>query len=211
MLFDLLHRGKYANRRFVVERHVAGDAYQVLVVGGRAVSVLRRNDRRDVTAEIDATVTDVAVRAVAAVPGLGHGGADVVAGDDGAVVVDVDASPSLAEHERPAAGPGHPVTAELVRSRLAAPREPLSGGSAVRVEMMLYGMAAPDAAADKLRWLADELGITAEIGADGGIRARVEGPLDAVSSMPALMAAEGLGPEIIETSAPVSRPSTAAA
>lgn len=206
-----LHRGRYASRRFVVEQHVAGETYQVLVVGDHVVSVLRRTDRHDVTAEADAGVTDVAVRAVAAVPGLGHAGVDVVKGRGGAVVVDVDTSPPLAEHECPAAGPGRPVASELVRRCLGATREPLGGDARVRVELMLYGMAEPDAAADKLRRLADELGVAAKARADGGVEASVEGPLDAVSRLPALMAAEGLGPEIIETSAPVSRASTAAA
>lgn len=206
-----LHRSKYANRRFVVEQYVVGVSHRVLVIGDRAVSVLRCSDRRDVTDEVDAAVTDIAVRAVAAVPGLDHGGVDVVVDDGAAVVVEMDASPPLAEHEAPAAGPGRAVTAELVRSRLASPPEPLGGDSPVRVDMMLYGMPEPDLVAAKLSWLADELGLNAELGADGCLSAEIEGPLDAVSRMPALMAAEGIGPEIIETSAPVSRASTAAA
>lgn len=82
----------------------------------------------DLTDAVHPTYHEVAVAAVAAFPGLGLAGVDLVADDlsapagpDNHVVVDVQAMPQLAIHHFPVTGPGRDVAAAVVDQLTATP------------------------------------------------------------------------------------------
>jgi cyanophycin synthetase len=99
-----------------------GPSWRLLVVGGRMVAAVRRDEAGpvDVTDQVHPEVAARAVEA-ARVVGLDVAGIDLVAADigrtlesQGGVVAGVDARPDLAPHLRPAAGKPRPVGEAIV-------------------------------------------------------------------------------------------------
>lgn len=106
----------------MVQEHVSGTEARMLVVGGRCVHVLRKIDNAGtyeaITEKVHPTYLRAAESAVAAIPGLGLAGLDVIAEDwtkPGRYwVIEVNSAPGIRGHQKPTRGRGFNVAKAIV-------------------------------------------------------------------------------------------------
>jgi D-alanine-D-alanine ligase-like ATP-grasp enzyme/acylphosphatase len=177
-----------------------------------AGNISRGGDSVEVLDETHPSLLDLAVRAVAAVPGLDHAGVDVLAPDhrralDGqnAAICELNSLPATTSHHYPAVGPPRNVSRALVQfyagtHGLRTNPQPETVSVAVRISGRVQGVG-------YRQWFAGQAG---PLELSGWVRhgerpdlveAEVTGPLDQVSAL-SLQAIFGPGaarPDLVET------------
>ncbi|WP_166349902.1 acylphosphatase [Phytoactinopolyspora limicola] len=172
----------------------------------------------EVLDETDPSLLDLAVRAVRAVPGLGHAGVDILAADhrlalseQRAGVCELNSLPATSAHHFPASGPVRNVSRALMDHYTA--RHGLSTvaqSEQVAVRLRVTGQVQ---AVGYRQWLAN---LAHELGLSGWVRnaaepdvveAAVAGPLDLVSAvaMQAIFGPSQARPELVETTVSTER------
>lgn len=106
----------------LVQEQVRGVEARMLVVGGRCVHVLRKLAKpgtyEAITERVHPSYMRAAERAVAAIPGLGLAGLDVIAEDwhqpGPYAVIEVNSAPGIKGHHRPTKGRGFDAAGAIV-------------------------------------------------------------------------------------------------
>jgi glutathione synthase/RimK-type ligase-like ATP-grasp enzyme len=106
----------------LVQRHVSGIEARMLVIGGRCVHVLRKlareGDYEAITERVHPSYLRAAEAAVAAIPGLGLAGLDVIAEDwtrPGPYwVIEVNSAPGIKGHHAPRRGSAFDAAGAIV-------------------------------------------------------------------------------------------------
>ncbi|AFM10403.1 cyanophycin synthetase [Saccharomonospora phage PIS 136] len=106
----------------LVQQQVRGSEARMLVVGGRCVHVLRKLGKpgayEAITERVHPSYLRAAERAVAAIPGLGLAGLDVIAEDwhkpGKYAVIEVNSAPGIKGHHRPTKGRGFDAAGAIV-------------------------------------------------------------------------------------------------
>jgi D-alanine-D-alanine ligase-like ATP-grasp enzyme len=110
------------NPLVLVQEQVRGVEARMLVVGGRCVHVLRKlpapGAYEAITERVHPSYLRAAERAVAAIPGLGLAGLDVIAEDwhqpGPYAVIEVNSAPGIKGHHRPTKGRGFDAAGAIV-------------------------------------------------------------------------------------------------
>lgn len=164
---------------------------------------------RDVTDEMHPEVLALAVRAVDAIPALGHAGVDLLLEDHRAspsvqvsTILGVDASPELALHSYPVEGSPRPAADEVMRAHIGGTSRPRPFDHAFTAEITLIDTPAPSEWAKVVHRLCDGLKIDRRLVVEPtAVRALLTGNAREVMAVPALLAARrGLpAPEVFQT------------
>jgi D-alanine-D-alanine ligase-like ATP-grasp enzyme len=153
-----------------------------------AANASRGGDTTEVLADTHPGLLDVAVRAVAAIPGLRAAGLDLLAADhrvspddQPVAICEVNAAPATGLHSFPLYGPARPVVTALVEGALAGEGQELGPGSEhVAVDVEVLGRLGTLGARRWVHGSLDELGLEGRIVSRGRrkdqpLRVRVSG------------------------------------
>lgn len=106
----------------MVQQQVRGFEARMLVIGGKCVSVLQKmsqpGEYEAITDRVHPTYINMAEQAVAAFPGLGLAGLDVIAEDwsrpGECAVIEVNSAPGIVGHHHPKIGPSFDAAGAIV-------------------------------------------------------------------------------------------------
>ncbi|WP_166354826.1 CapA family protein [Phytoactinopolyspora limicola] len=192
------------------DQHAEGDSLRMFVVGSSVVSTLRSTDEApaDVTAETHTDVLDVARRAVAAFPGLGHAEVRLALDDhrqpadaQKLCISDIDPVPRLAPHESGSTNDEGSVSAALVQLHLDEPTRARAPGDEVEVAATFTGFGSPADLRSALERVATERGVAlrfSEHRDDRTLKATISGSLADVAAISVIIMSEPHAPETVE-------------
>ncbi|WP_158412384.1 enolase C-terminal domain-like protein [Ilumatobacter nonamiensis] len=169
-------------------------------------------DTEEVLDQLHPSIHQAAVRAVAAIPGLGYSGLDVILedprvaiDDQSAAVLELNASPALTSAEYPVHGPRHPTVGRIVEAAIAhggLVARPRSEDS-ITASLEVHGYLNGDAYGRWLSRRADELGVTVSLEECSGrlVRSRIAGAaVDlAIVASEAIVGPNGSSPTRVST------------
>lgn len=186
-----------------------GSRFHAFVLDGTTVALVRHESgvSHAVLDEAHPEVLDLAIRALHAIPGLGHADVELAVNNhrsplygQEAHVVNMDSAPRLTLYEPDAVRPSGVLAAALVRAHAGSAHAPVPTTERVAARVSLIGSATKHSK-ELLEKLSSGLTLTVRetrIGDDDQVFAIVEGNLDEVAALPVVTVTGPDAPEAVE-------------